>query len=215
LDCLKHSDLESHLDELGRRVPLRRLIRPLSSLIRSDDEAAKYRAVAALGWVTARLAESDLEAGRDVVRRLMLTLTEESGGIGWGSPEAIGEILARHEGLAVEFAPILASYADPECDNYLEHVPLQRGVLWGLARLAETRPRLLLRQGIPGRLRSHLASQDPTTRGLAAWVACLLGADEDRVPGWSALQKDEAPVRIYHDGRPIDCRVMDLARFNG
>jgi len=40
------------------------------------------------------------------MRRLMWNLNDESGGIGWGNPEAMGEILACHEALANEYAPI-------------------------------------------------------------------------------------------------------------
>ena len=49
------------------------------------------------GEVVSKIAESDLEFARTVMRRLMLSLTEESGGIGSGVAEAMGEIMARNE----------------------------------------------------------------------------------------------------------------------
>ena len=49
--------------------------------------------------VVSRLADSDMEAARVIMRRLMWNLNDESGGIGWGSPEAMGEILAAMVGL--------------------------------------------------------------------------------------------------------------------
>jgi len=48
----------------------------------------------------------------------------------------MGEILAAHNGLAQEYAHILLSYAREE-GNYLELEALQRGLLWGIGRLAE------------------------------------------------------------------------------
>ena len=43
-------------------------------------------------------------------RRLIWSLNDESGGIGWGAPEAMGEILARSEKLSCEFYCILLAY---------------------------------------------------------------------------------------------------------
>ena len=211
LDCINRPGLQEAIGELCRRVPTRRFLRPLFSLIRSEDQKVKHRAASALGLVTATLAETDLEAARDVVRRLMLTLTEESGGIGWGSPEAIGEILARHERLAGEYAHILVSYACQGEENYLEYEPLQRGVLWGLGRLAQARPGLLLENEVLDCLRPHFESHDPTTRALAAWTAGLVGIAEGSCPAWDRILKDAAAVQVYLDGKPVDCRVRDLA----
>jgi hypothetical protein len=92
--------------------------------------------------VTARLAIDNMEEARVVVRTLMWNLTEECGTIGWGMPEAFGEILAQHAGLAKEFAHVLVSYIR-EDGNYLEFEPLQRGAVWGIARLAEAHPNLV------------------------------------------------------------------------
>jgi hypothetical protein len=137
----------------------------------------------------------------------MWNLNDESGGIGWGMPEAMGEIMARHEGLAREYASILISYAR-EDGNFLELESLQRGVLWGLGRLAQIRPHLL-QDAFPHVLR-QLSSKDATLRGLAAWVIGLLGAGaaRDRL---KALRKDEAELVLYVDGVLHNCRVSDLA----
>jgi hypothetical protein len=105
----------------------------------------------------------------------MWNLNDESGGIGWGSPEAMGEIVARSDRLAAEFAGILVSYADPE-GNYLEHEVLQRGVLWGLGRAAETRAGIMQNQW--PLLKPFFLSTDPYHRGLAAWAAGNMGAGQ-------------------------------------
>ena len=59
-----------------------------------------------MGALVFSLAEQDMESARVVMRRLMWNLNDESGGIGWGSPEAMGEIMARHSGLAEEYSKI-------------------------------------------------------------------------------------------------------------
>ncbi len=134
-------ELDKALTEVAD-LPARQAINPLIGLYCSGDERLRWRAISATGLLVSRLAASDMESGRVIVRRLMWSLNDESGGIGWGAPEAMGEIMARHLGLAREYACILISYLDKN-GNYLELPALQEGVLWGLARLAEVRADLL------------------------------------------------------------------------
>jgi hypothetical protein len=123
-------------------IDARVAVSPLISLIQSPDETLRGRAVRALGRVVAALARENLESARVVMRRLMWSLNDESGGIGWGAPEAMGEIMAQSEPLAREYARILLSYVD-ENGNYLEYEPLRRGALEGIRRLSEVRPHLV------------------------------------------------------------------------
>jgi len=135
------------------------------------EELVRWRAVIAIGMLVDRLAEKDMEAARVVMRRLMWNLNDESGGIGWGSPETFGEILARTRNLAVEYRQILFSYAR-EDGNYLELPELQRGLLWGIGRFAAARPELVDPSAI--RIRRYLASDDTAVKGFAAWVAGIM-----------------------------------------
>jgi hypothetical protein len=153
------------------QLPARQVVNPLFSFLCSTDDTLKLRAVSALGQVVAGLANADLESARVVVRRLIWSLNDESGGIGWGAPEAIGEILASHEVLAGEYAHILLSLIR-EDGNFLELPLLQRGVLWGLARLAAVRPQLL-QQAAPY-VAVFVDSVDQPSRELAAQVLSLL-----------------------------------------
>jgi len=139
---LRDGDLRALPGELDR-VPPRRLVNPLFSFLCSCDAELKMRAVRAMGEVTARMAEEDMESARVIMRRLVWQLNDESGGIGWGCPEAMGEIMARHEGLAREYASILVSFAR-EDGNLLEHEPLLRGVIQAIGRVAEVYPRLVM-----------------------------------------------------------------------
>jgi hypothetical protein len=173
LECLEHEDHEARFEDLLRRHPGRRLVRPLLSFIRRDDRI-KWRAVGALGALTARLAFIDLESARDVVRQLIWSTTEESGNIPWGAPESLGEILARSEKLAEEFIDMLISLMREE-GNFLEHEPLQRGVLWGVGRVAQVRPDLLREKGAVEPLGKYLDSVDGTVRDLAHEALARLG----------------------------------------
>ena len=79
----------------------------LFSFLYEGNPVIKWNAVMAMGAVVSLLAEEDMEAARTIIRRLMWNLNDESGGIGWGSPEAMGEILANKDGLADEYHKIL------------------------------------------------------------------------------------------------------------
>jgi hypothetical protein len=105
----------------------------------------------------------------------MWNLNDESGGIGWGSPDTFGEILARNRDLAVEYGRILFSYAR-EDGNYLELPQLQRGLLWGIGRFAAARPELVDPSAV--QIRLYLASNDTAVRGFAAWAAGIMRIEE-------------------------------------
>ena len=174
IDLLKAVDFAGVL-ETFRSYPARRVINPLFSCLCSTEPEIKWRAITALGAVVANLAQDDMESARVVMRRMIWNLNDESGGIGWGVPETMGEVMARHEGLAREYVNILVSYIR-EDGNFLEHEPLQQGVLWGLGRLAQTSPELL-QDAVP-HLHPFLSSEDATLRGLAAWILGLLGGPQ-------------------------------------
>ena len=205
-DLLNRGVLDEALVEIGR-LPPRQIINPLFSFIQSGNEKVKWGAVKVAGHVVSQLAESDLEAARVIMRRLMWNLNDESGGIGWGSPEVMGEILAAHNGLAQEYAHILLSYAREE-GNYLELEALQRGLLWGIGRLAEKRPDLV--RGASASLLPHLESQDEVIRGLAARIMGLLQVKE-ALPRLRNLTQDDFSFVIMIGGNLTTVRVRDLA----
>ena len=207
IDLLKADDFAEGL-EIFRSCPARRVINPLFALLCSMDSEVKWRATAAMGAVVANLAQEDMESARVIMRRMIWNLNDESGGIGWGLPEAMGEVMAQHDGLAREYVNILLSYIR-EDGNFLEHEPLQRGVLWGLGRLAQTRPELL-NQAVP-HLQPFLKSEDATLRGLAAWTIGLLAAGQD-VPGLELLKSDDTEVALYLNGTERTYLVSELAK---
>lgn len=139
-----------------------------------------------------------LNQAREVMRRLMWSLNEESGSIGWGAPRAMAEIMTRQPSLGDEYVNILISYIT-EGGNYLEHEPLQRAVLWGLGRLARQRPELLKVSELSSVVAGFLDSPDPEVRGLAAQLLGLLGAS-DKTEAISRLMGDKSELMIYRQG---------------
>jgi hypothetical protein len=207
LDLLRSRDLDQAIAELGQ-LPGRRFLHPLRSALCSD-EIAKWHAVTVMGILTADLADRNLDSARVVMRTLMWNLTEECGGIAWGVPESMAEIMACHETLASEYAPILVSYMR-EDGNFLEYEPLQRGVMWGIGRLAQVRPELLRANDAGRYLLPYLESDDAEVRGLAARALGLIGTREAGTR-LETLLEDREEVRIYLDRELVMTSVGDLA----
>jgi hypothetical protein len=209
IEMLDSPDLEGVLQDL-REIDARRAINALLSLLCNMDEALRWRAVTALGRIVVDLAREDMEAARIVMRRLMWSLNDESGGIGWGAPEAMAEVMAHHGGLAREYAPILLSYIR-EDGNYLEYEPLRIGALWGVVRLARARPEVAREIDAARFIRPYLRDGDPASRALAAWAVGILGDTSD-CAGLRDLAPDEARVELFVDGGFATHTVGEVAR---
>jgi len=207
LHLLQAGDDSQGLEFIGS-IPPRRLINPLFSFLCSTEPQVKWRAVKAIGEVVKNIAQEDMESARVIMRRMIWNLNDESGGIGWGLPEAMGEVMARHQGLAREYFMILESYIRKD-GNLIEYGPLQRGVLWGLGRLAQERPELL-RNATP-HVQPFLSSEDPVLRGLAAWTMGFLGGVQDNIV-LAELETDETEVTLYLNGTERRYRISELVR---
>lgn len=186
-------------------LPKRKLLADLCS----QDERVKWEAVKNLGISIARLAEKDLERARTWMRRLMWQLNEESGGIGWGVAETMSEVMARHEVLAREFAQILISYIR-EDGNYLEYLPMQKGVLWGIGRLAQAFPELLKSCSAAHYVKPFLHSSDGPLRGLAVRALGWIG-DPQSLPWVQKLLDDRTEISIFNGSRLEIRSIRDLA----
>ncbi|MDL1959317.1 MAG: HEAT repeat domain-containing protein [Deltaproteobacteria bacterium] len=176
-ELLGSGDLEQVLREL-RKIPPRKAINPLISVFYDSDPELRLKAISAFGQVVADLANEDMESARVVVRRLMWMLNDESGGIGWGAPEAMAEAMACHPRLAEEYVRILLSYIR-EDGNFLEYEPLRRGALWGIGRLAHVYPEMLIELDAAKYIRPYLEADDPSSRSLSAQALRMLGDKTD------------------------------------
>lgn len=195
----------------------RDLIGPLFSALCHTDLQVRWHAVSAFGHVVCRMAGRDLESARIVMRRLLWSLNDESGGIGWGAPEAMAEIMAQSAALAGEYIHMLVSYIRedvPEAfqdGNFIELPLLQRGVLWGIGRLAPLCRQTLERLGAAFDLRPFLLSPDGDVRGLACRCLHLLG--ERPTPAEMAeLSQDGHRLMIYTGEGFVSCTVAEIVR---
>jgi HEAT repeat protein len=205
--------LESHnIDEIIkelRQLPPTKVINPLIGALCSNNQTVRWHAITALGPVMSDLADKDMEAARIVMRRFMWSLNDESGGIGWGAPEAMAEIMTQHQKLADEYGHMLVAYMR-EDGFYLELPQLQQGLMWGLARFAMVNPDLLKAKNVVNYLLPYLDSNDPAVRGQAAWALGLLQARE-ATESLEKLVHDPARVTIFLNRNFVSETVGSLA----
>jgi len=119
---------KSYKELLNWAVQNRNPLRPLSSLLFDEDSLIRFRAIEVLGKVAAIEYKKDPERVRRQIGRFLWLMNDESGGICWNAPQAIGEILYNVPDLIPEYGPILTSYFDEE--------PFEVGSRWGVARAA-------------------------------------------------------------------------------
>jgi hypothetical protein len=142
LSILEHPDFNNILEKI-HELPPQKTINALFSFLCSADKSIKNKAVIAMGEVVSTMAETNMESARTVMRRLIWSLNEESGWIGWGSAEALGEIMARNATLAQEYHNLLISFVTEGNNNYLLYDKLREEVMQGLKRLSQVHPQLV------------------------------------------------------------------------
>jgi len=210
LELLASDGWEAGLDGLAGLG--QQAVAPLFSALCNPSPKVRWRAVTAFGPVIAALAEENPEKARVVMRRFIWSLNDESGGIGWGAPEAMAEIMTISPRMAAEYHNhVLAYIHEDHCrpDCYLEHAPLRRGAVWGVARLAQVRPDLM--QAAEPDLLCLLQDCDGTIRGLAAWACGLLGL-ASALPHLEAMKADPAVLELYRDRILTETTAKDLAK---
>ena len=209
LDLLASDGWEAGLGdlaELGQQA-----VAPLFSALCNPAPLVRWHAVTGFGVVVAALAGTAPEKARVVMRRFIWSLNDESGGIGWGAPEAMAEIMTQSPLVAAEYHNHLLAYIhEDHCrpDCYLEYAPLRRGAVWGVARLAQTRPDLALKAEPD--LLCALADCDKAIQGLAAWACGQLGLTS-ALPLLEPLRREQSTLELYRDRELLEPTLAALA----
>ena len=173
--------------EIGTRHTVH-VIAALINTLYSMDELLRWRAVECLGLLTKQISLTEPDRAREIIRRLLWALNDESGGSGWASPEAVGEVIRNRPDIYNEFVSILVSFRD---DPYLV-----RGIIWALGRIGERKP-ALVDDYIP-LLHDLLSASDPQQRGLALWALKKIKADIP-VENTELLKKDNNEFQVFEN----------------
>lgn len=193
---------EAKYDELvARALADRSVIKYLFQPLYHPYGTERWRAIKGLGHVGRELAKTDPGAARELIRRLLWSMNDESGTTGWSAPEAIGEIIYHNPEMFQEFIPIVVHASEEEI--------FHRGIAWTLGRLGQIRPGMV-REFIP-LLVKFLSHPRAEVRGYAAWSLGQMGTGE-ALSGIENLLEDASRVEVY-EGQEITMKgVNQLAR---
>ncbi len=134
----------------------------MSQLVRmayDKETLVGWRAIKAVGLAAKELVKTDYDFLRETIRKLLWSLTDESGGIGWSAPEIIGEIVCADTVRFRDIIPIIVEAYD------IEEKTFRPGILHALGRVAEADADLAL--PFKDLAVRALADEDPMVRYFA------------------------------------------------
>ncbi len=193
---------EKKFNELaGLAVQERGVLRLLVSMTYDKQNIISWRAIEAVGIITGSLSKTNTEIVRNLIGRLLWMIRDESGGIGWSSPEMLGEIVRNSSGLFPDIAPVIVSFHDEKM--------LTAGVLRAIGRIGK------INAGFAEYANSiackYLCDPDPVIRGYAAWALGETGTSES-AKALTELQIDDSVITIYAEDELKEVSVGGIAK---
>ncbi|MCX7793083.1 MAG: HEAT repeat domain-containing protein [Thermodesulfovibrionales bacterium] len=182
---IKEYLLKRDFDKLLELGEPSKVVRALVSLSYDKTSEIAWRSIEAIGRIVAIVAKERAEFGKDLLRRLLWSIRDEAGGIGWSSPEIIGEIVRNDPERYRDIPKILWSFMDEEF--------LRKGILWAMGRIGEVSPELV-EFALPFLRLIAKNDSDREMRFYASWTLCKVGEE------YSGTERDEKKVLIYDDG---------------
>ena len=190
------------LDVVGKlALKDKNVIKWLISFSYDKEDQITWRAIESMGYVANDLRATHLNILRETVRRLLWSMSDESGGIGWSAPEILGEIIRSDPEEFRDIIPILWSNREEES--------FRPGAIWALARVAGVRPDMVTFR--TSDLRELAADPKPSVRG---YTALLVGATaaEGKDDILRTLSGDLGILLVYSDGSLLETTVSELAQ---
>lgn len=179
------------------------ILRYLFRLLYHPYGLTRWRAIEGLGCITEAMQQQNPEAVREVIRRLLWSMNDESGTTGWSAPEAIGEIIRRNPEEYKEFISIVVNASEEEI--------FHRGIAWTLGRIGSLRADLV-QEFIP-LLKDFLSHSRPEVRGYAARSLGQIGITAKEVlPALQGLLKDGQEIEVYQESEIANVKLGALAQ---
>ena len=176
---------------VGLSFSQKKILSILISLSYDKKNPVSWRAIEAIGLITGEIAKTNPDLVRNTVGRLLWMIRDESGGIGWSSPEILGEIVRNNPELCSDIAPIIVSFHEEEM--------LRAGVLKAVGRIGMINTEFI-EYAVPVVL-SYLHNPNPVLRGFAAWSLGEIGTAESL----NELQKliNDNNVLLFYEDREL------------
>ena len=171
----------------------------LISFTYDKESIVCWRAIEAMGKAAGAVAGKDPSTVRNIVQRLLWSMGEESGGIGWSAAEMLGEIVINAPETCRDLPPILLSFKDEE--SFLP------GVLWSIGRIAGAG--MNNGEGAEELVIQSLSHRSPLVRGLALSAVSAFNIMSDKV---KSLIRDSERFRVYEECELVEKTVGDAAQ---
>jgi hypothetical protein len=155
------------------------------------DERIRWSAIEASARLMQRWWQlKQQEKVRDFIRNLFWSMTDESGGIGWSSPQTIAETIVNIPELLDPYGSMMIAYS-------IEEPPLMKGGLWGIGRMGKMIVDSM--DFFQEKVLAVFQNDDPEVLGLAAWAMGEVGFKASLSCLKKLFERNE-PVRIYTNG---------------
>jgi hypothetical protein len=193
---------EQQYDELLRQSRnQKKILSILVSLSYDKHDPLSWRAIESIGLITREISKSDPELVRNFAGRMLWMIRDESGGIGWSSPEILGEIVRNNPVLYTDIAPVIVSFHEEKM--------LTAGVLWAIGRIGKSNTEMV-NYAVPHVI-TYLQSEDPVIRGSAAHALGEIGTS-DMAAELEQLKSDVSLISFYEDGDLQRKTVGDITK---
>ena len=173
------------------KLSLNKTLRYIQMNIWGDArQIRRWRAIEALEWLGEVLAWAHEEEFRNLIRRCLWAMNDESGNVPWAAPEVMAAVISAQPQLYGEFVPMLVT-------NGLDNGMCHQGVAWAVTKLWPVQAEKLT-PFLP-KLPTLLQSNDSEVRGYAAVMSAKI-AEADWQVRLQALRQDEGLCHYYHQG---------------
>lgn len=199
-EVILHLERGDYKDILSLAPSVHKIFNTLIKLSYDKSSLLAWQAIEAVGVISREIAKTEPETVRNLTGRLLWMIRDESGGIGWSSPEMLGEIVRNNPHSFSDVAPVIVSFHD--------ETMLRAGVLWALGRMGKINEETA-GYAIPIALQ-YLRSPDHRVRAYAAFALGELGA-LGAVTLLEHLLDDSNAVPCYENGKLADKSVGKFA----
>lgn len=186
---------------------LAKTLRYVQMNIWGDDHfLPRWYAIEALGQLAAHFAGDNDEDFRNLIRRCLWAMNDESGNVPWAAPEVMAVIIKAKPKQYDAFIPMLMT-------NGLENEICHKGTLWAMGYLGNSHYEALERF-LPDIL-PFLDSKDSEIRGCAVWALAQVGY-QSAAAKIAALKDDQGQCLLFHNGQLEKISVGKIAaEFGG
>lgn len=204
--ALESNDLESIVSQAKHD---RKVLSQLVRIAYDKETLIGWRAIIAIGLAARELVNSAPGFLREMTRKLLWSLSDESGAIGWSAPEILGEIVSAHPERFRDIVPLIVEVYD------IEEKTFRPGIVYALRKIAEPNPAVIM--PFKDIVFRALSDDNPLVRVRAIEMATTVKSSLSEADLATVsrviedLSADRAEVWIYQNSDFVNIQVGEAA----